>query len=418
MRNSPTPALDDYSYVDHATSQNKRMKNTNLQINCGEQPQSSSPMPLSSTSSRQQEIQNPNVFSFSQSSNERGIVSSLSDIIQQYESQPGLLKMILLSKVEEDRRKTEEVKLRQKELDYMIANQSLKGLDNTIDDNIKQEFDVSKSLIKDDVLTSNLALCSVNYDPFAERIADSREASKASNQEAISHTTLPYSTTTNPTPKIQNVYPNTVHNHSQLRERFDSRTMSYNSLPIPTHQRLPSSYSTQVRAPIIQQSHSYNNNNLSPARKSSCSSQQTLLLASYPTHRDSNDAIYQHELLASTKSSLVDPAEDCSSNDFSNNRHENVNINNLNSNLINDAQSPNTIDSQCFLKPKAHANPTNLDPSSIANDCSINQLSTIKKRRKRDVQAITMIVQTKEFPYNDQHEWKNNGNTQIGRKYQ
>lgn len=105
--------------------------------------------------------------------------------------------------------------------------------------------------------------------------------------------------------------------------------MSYNSLPIPTHQRLPSSYSTQVRAPIIQQSHSYNNNNLSPARKSSCSSQQTLLLASYPTHRDSNDAIYQHELLASTKSSLVDPAEDCSSNDFSNNRHENVNINNL-----------------------------------------------------------------------------------------
>lgn len=125
-------------------SQNKRMKNTNLQINCGEQPQSSSPMPLSSTSSRQQEIQNPNVFSFSQSSNDRGIVSSLSDIIQQYESQPGLLKMILLSKVEEDRRKTEEVKLRQKELDYMIANQSLKGLDNTIDDNIKQEFGKTK----------------------------------------------------------------------------------------------------------------------------------------------------------------------------------------------------------------------------------------------------------------------------------
>lgn len=79
--------------------------------------------------------------------------------------------------------------------------------------------------------------------------------------------------------------------------------------------------------------------------------------------------------------------------------------------MINDAQSPNTIDSQRFLKPKAYANPTNLDPSSIANDCSINQLSTIKKRRKRDVQAITMIVQTKEFPYNDQHEWKNNGNT-------
>jgi hypothetical protein len=125
-------------------SQNKRIKNTNSQINCGEQPQSSSTMPLNSTSSRQQEIQNTNVFSFFQSNNDRRIVSSLSDIIQQYESQPGLLKMILLSKVEEDRRKTEEVKLRQKELDYMIANQSLKGPDDTIDNNIKQEFGKTK----------------------------------------------------------------------------------------------------------------------------------------------------------------------------------------------------------------------------------------------------------------------------------
>lgn len=125
-------------------SQNKRIKNTNFQINSGEQPQSSSTMPLNSTSSRQQEIQNPNVFSFFQSNNDRGIVSSLSDIIQQYESQPGLLKMILLSKVEEDRRKTEEVKLRQKELDYMIANQNLKGPEDTIDNNIKQEFGKTK----------------------------------------------------------------------------------------------------------------------------------------------------------------------------------------------------------------------------------------------------------------------------------
>ncbi|KAG0883036.1 hypothetical protein G6F15_006328 [Rhizopus arrhizus] len=410
MRNSPTPTLDDYSYVDHSTSQNKRIKNTNSQINCGEQPQSSSTMPLNSTSSRQQEIQDPNVFSFFQSNNDRGIVSSLSDIIQQYESQPGLLKMILLSKVEEDRRKTEEVKLRQKELDYMIANQSLKGPDDTIDNNIKQEFDVSKSLTKDDVLTSNLALCSVSYDPFAERIADSRETSKVPNQEALAHTSLPYSAITNPTPKIQSIYPNTVPHHSQLRERFDSRTRSYSLLPIPTHQRPLPSCSTQVRTPFIQQSHNYNNS-LFPARKSSCSSQQTLLLTSYPTHRDSNDAIYQHELLASTKSSLVDSVEDCSSNDLTNNCHENVNINNLNSNLINDAQSPNTIDSQRFLKPKVHAKPTSLASSSVANDSSINQLSTIKKRRKRDVQAITMIVQTKEFPYNDQHEWKNNGNT-------
>lgn len=32
-------------------------------------------------------------------------------------------------------------------------------------------------------------------------------------------------------------------------------------------------------------------------------------------------------------------------------------------------------------------------------------------RRRRSMQAITKIVETTEFPYDDGHFWKNNGNT-------
>jgi hypothetical protein len=37
--------------------------------------------------------------------------------------------------------------------------------------------------------------------------------------------------------------------------------------------------------------------------------------------------------------------------------------------------------------------------------------SVYNKRRRRETQAITAIIETKEFPYNDDYLWKNNGNT-------
>lgn len=46
----------------------------------------------------------------------------LQEVIQQYQSQPELLKLILTSKVEEDKRRAEEAKLRAKELDLVLQN--------------------------------------------------------------------------------------------------------------------------------------------------------------------------------------------------------------------------------------------------------------------------------------------------------
>ncbi|KAI8148345.1 hypothetical protein BJV82DRAFT_591760 [Fennellomyces sp. T-0311] len=51
------------------------------------------------------------------------ISCDLQDVLMYYRSQPELLKLILLSKVEEDKRRTEEAKLRAKELDMLLLQQ-------------------------------------------------------------------------------------------------------------------------------------------------------------------------------------------------------------------------------------------------------------------------------------------------------
>ena len=69
-------------------------------------------------------------------------IFDLQDLVQQYKSQPELLKLILQSKVEEDKRRTEEAKLRIKELDLKekhtsskrrISSSSLSSADESVD---------------------------------------------------------------------------------------------------------------------------------------------------------------------------------------------------------------------------------------------------------------------------------------------
>jgi hypothetical protein len=50
-------------------------------------------------------------------------------------------------------------------------------------------------------------------------------------------------------------------------------------------------------------------------------------------------------------------------------------------------------------------------PPNRPNPQVTSSLSNRPRRRRREMQAITMIIETKEFPYNDDYVWKNNGNT-------
>ncbi|KAI9248861.1 hypothetical protein BDA99DRAFT_524641 [Phascolomyces articulosus] len=57
--------------------------------------------------------------------------------------------------------------------------------------------------------------------------------------------------------------------------------------------------------------------------------------------------------------------------------------------------------------------PTNKQATSLVTSSTPNPITTSsgRARRKREMQAITKIVETREFPYQDSYFWKNNGNT-------
>ncbi|CEJ03508.1 hypothetical protein RMCBS344292_17490 [Rhizopus microsporus] len=62
---------------------------------------------------------------------DQNVSGDLQDIIYSYQSQPELLKLILSSKLEEDKRRAEEAKLRAKELDLLLIQQQLGNNSNS-----------------------------------------------------------------------------------------------------------------------------------------------------------------------------------------------------------------------------------------------------------------------------------------------
>lgn len=52
-----------------------------------------------------------------------------------------------------------------------------------------------------------------------------------------------------------------------------------------------------------------------------------------------------------------------------------------------------------------------LPPNPSSSSQASSDASLRPRRRRREMQAITMIIETREFPYNDEYVWKNNGNT-------
>src|SRR5207248_9703321 len=76
----------------------------------------------------------------------------LQDILSQFGTQPDLLKLILTSKVEEDKRRTEEAKLRNRELDLILMERyRQRGFEGNINNDnyeeqliLNNEFDYGK----------------------------------------------------------------------------------------------------------------------------------------------------------------------------------------------------------------------------------------------------------------------------------
>ncbi|GAN11421.1 hypothetical protein MAM1_0592d10983 [Mucor ambiguus] len=95
---------------------------------------------------------------------------------------------------------------------------------------------------------------------------------------------------------------------------------------------------------------------------------------------------------------------------YSSNKRDSINFNQQRSISLDDNSSKAMICSSLggsTTSPKKLPLPPNNRPPKP----SCPDLTNRPRRRRREMQAISMIIETREFPYNDEYVWKNNGNT-------
>ncbi|KAL0084559.1 hypothetical protein F4703DRAFT_1737348 [Phycomyces blakesleeanus] len=214
----------------------------------------------------------------------------LQEVVSKYQSQPELLKLILNGKLEEDKRRTEEAKLRAKELDLYLQKCRHEFRSTTAADGpLLDRSDSTTSCTIVTLLLSRTAIHLILYNTQGDHrhlttvLCSEPRLSSSSNNNIISHT------------HSRN------HSHSHSRSHSNGQSYSYN----------------------YNQSQTQNQNQ------------------NYHQQYETDPPI---KML--TKDILLQPNFD---------RHS--------------------------------------------------------SRRKREMQAVTKIVETREFPYNDNYFWKNNGNT-------
>ncbi|KAI9487509.1 MAG: hypothetical protein EXX96DRAFT_553533 [Benjaminiella poitrasii] len=243
----------------------------------------------------------------------------LQDVIQQYQSQPEILKLILTSKVEEDKRRAEEARLRAKEIDFYIQH---------------------------------------NHPPtpgFSPPI----------------------------TPHLPSLLTDSKPEQEENKRQHSARKNSYKMLPSTqktTTQHETSPYTIPI-ATNTQQTSSrpyYSYYHSSSSSMSSLSSEEEE--ESIDQRRNSAAAA----MLAMGRN-LFDEEEE----------EEQLN------------KSDEKLNSPVFL-PDHY---TTEDKLLSETNMTESNNSHSKARRRREMQAITKIVETREFPYIDNYFWKNNGNT-------
>ncbi|OAD01698.1 hypothetical protein MUCCIDRAFT_82096 [Mucor lusitanicus CBS 277.49] len=95
---------------------------------------------------------------------------------------------------------------------------------------------------------------------------------------------------------------------------------------------------------------------------------------------------------------------------YANNKQSSINFNQQRSISLDDNTSNARIHSslgESSDSPKKLLLPPNNRPPKP----SCPDMTNRPRRRRREMQAISMIIETREFPYNDEYVWKNNGNT-------
>ncbi|CAO3631450.1 unnamed protein product [Cunninghamella blakesleeana] len=250
----------------------------------------------------------------------------LQEMLIHYQSQPDLLQLILESKLQEDKRRTEEARLRAKELDLMLLQH--------------------QQLHRNSFTTSSL----------------------------LSEMTT---TTSTPSSSVQN------HHHHQQQQDHDFRKRRHSSLNNITEnssEELDDVMFLQQLTSSFPDSSTNNSNN---------DTQGTL--STYPL----NELYHPHDpLIKNTSSSSTT----------------------ITTNITTPTtpSSSSTISTSSSLSPSSPSTPNSSFISSSSNNDNNNNNNNNhhqKPRKRREMQAITKLVETREFPYLDGYFWRNNGNT-------
>ncbi|KAI9019213.1 hypothetical protein CLU79DRAFT_836824 [Phycomyces nitens] len=246
----------------------------------------------------------------------------LQEVVSKYQSQPELLKLILNGKLEEDKRRTEEAKLRAKELDLYLQK-------------CRHEF---RSKAVDS--------------PLLDR------------SDSTSRTSISGGTNYGSPPTTQELYTPT----GPIRRRKSSPgtdPSNNRTTPYPLQYSRQPTYWSAFRAPHVE---------IAQEERRDSAAEAMVAMGSLFIVNSKADSF------ASPYSPTTSPRSQSAFSPFH-------------------SQPPTQYD-------------TDISQMNILTKDGFLQMNMEQcSRRKREMQAVTKIVKTRDFPYNDNFFWKNNGNT-------
>ncbi|CEI87956.1 hypothetical protein RMCBS344292_02361 [Rhizopus microsporus] len=383
---------------------------------------------------------------------------SLSKIVQQYGSQPEILELILLSKIEEDRRRAEEAKLKQKELDYLISNGSICSSSSNIGEDTAYTNNNSRPRLSDP--TDALAFYHARFNDGMRRQSSDTILHTKKDYFSLSQTRQLHFPDSAKKKHKNDIYPQTSPytsvNHNLQLQPLEQLNIArrYSQGGSSSLYRRPLSFSEQGSS----QTKVYTRSSRSSSNSSSSSSSNALNISSSlfnPTYTQAFPSDFRQEKALTTTESIkaIDKIPDntnqelailnpnmlpidlkgkqveghhraqSSHSQLSETQHAVNSLSIAEQTFVekSEIQSEAATTSQVLLHGSTSLATNNaidvhrnlklpLPPHPQANQTTIDLLSRTR-RKKREMQPITMIIETREFPYKDQYEWKNNGNT-------
>ncbi|CAO3594507.1 unnamed protein product [Absidia cylindrospora] len=285
---------------------------------------------------------------------------TLENVVRQYATQPELLELILSSKVEEDRRRAEEAKLKQKEIDYIIQQQQK-------DDDNKDSN--ANTISQRDRTSQN----SYQYQPR--------------NLPPIS----PPPSTLHPSFSSSSDWSLQQQQQQQQQQQRSNSSIEWRSSAI-------------ILPPLTSSSPSSSTSSSSSSSSSSVLS-PSLSAASFSPNLGSESSRFDPSFNKQTLPPSPKRNHSLSEVSSSDMNHKRMTMEHHHQHRR--PQPPSAMISPPSPPPQTPVSPPVENVSPKIATTTVTGL----KRRRREMQAITTIIETKEFPYNDDYLWRNNGNT-------